>query len=117
MRTVSELLAASLHEVFGDRDAVRRAAVIDEIYAADVEFTDPNGVSRGRPELAAKVSELVNNMPLEFRFVEAGPRYVGNDRGALAWDLGPQGAPVVHGVDLVTVQNGRITSLVTLLAP
>lgn len=117
MRTVPELLTASLHQVFGNRDADQRAAVIEEIYAEDVEFTDPDGTSRGRSELSAKVTELVDNMPAEFRFVEAGPRYVGTDRGALAWELGPQGAPVARGVDVVTVEDGRITSLVTLLAP
>ena len=117
MRTIAELLVANLHEVFGNRDAVRRAAVIDEIYAEDVVFTDPDGSTRGRAAVAAKAAELLDGMPAEFRFTEAGPQYLGVDQGALAWEVGPEGAPVARGVDVITVDAGRITSLLTLLTP
>lgn len=117
MRTIAELLTASLHDVFGNRDAERRAAVIEEIYTEDISFTDPDGTSRGRPAVAAKVDELLGSMPPEFRFSEAGPKYAGTGRGALPWELGPAGAPVARGVDVITVEEGRITAIVTMLAP
>jgi hypothetical protein len=116
MRTVSELLGASLHDVFSDRDADRRAAVIDEIYTEDVVFTDPDGVGRGRAHLASKVAELQSRFPADFEFTEDGPRYVGPGHGALAWAVGPNGSPVARGVDVITVTDGRISALTTLLA-
>ncbi len=37
MRTVNDLLAANLHEVFGNRDADKRRAMIEQVYAEDIE--------------------------------------------------------------------------------
>jgi len=82
-----------------------------------VVFTDPEDVSHGRAALAAKTAELLAGMPADFRFREVGPQYLGADQGALAWELGPPDAPVARGVDVITVDTGRIVSLLTLLTP
>jgi ketosteroid isomerase-like protein len=113
MTTVSELLSANLHGVFGNRDAEARRERIETIYTEDVVFTDPEGTVRGRASIEQKAAELLAGAPDDFVFAEDGERYVGADIGALAWAFGPAGAPVARGIDVLTVANGQITSVRT----
>lgn len=115
MRTVNDLLAANLHEVFGNRDANKRRAMIEQIYAEDIEFTDPEGVTRGWDALEDKARELIDKAPPAFAFTDDGPRYAGGETGALAWAFGPENAPVARGIDIITVRAGRIVAIVTML--
>ena len=48
MTSVSELLAANLHDVFGNRDPLTRRAAIERVYSEGVAFTDPDGTVQGR---------------------------------------------------------------------
>ena len=49
-------------------------------------------------------------------FSPAGAILVNHDLGYLAWNLGPDGhPPVVRGIDIALVENGRIARLYTLL--
>jgi ketosteroid isomerase-like protein len=114
--TIAELLAANLHEVFGNRDAAARRAAIERVYAEDVEFVDPEGEVRGWDALEAKAAGLLAGAPVTFAFAEVGPVYLGDGTGALAWRFGPAGEPVARGVDVVEVRDGRIHTLRTLLA-
>jgi hypothetical protein len=117
MPTTTELLIANLHEVFGAADSEERHRAAVAIFAPDVVFADPEGTVIGIEMVEAKAAELADSTPAGFRFVEDGPVYAGKDSGALAWALGPEGAdPVVRGIDVVTVYEGRITSLTTLIA-
>ncbi|WP_109211804.1 MULTISPECIES: nuclear transport factor 2 family protein [Microbacterium] len=113
MTSVSELLSANLHGVFGNRDADARRSTINVVYAEDVEFTDPEGTVHGRAAVEEKAATLLAGVPDSFVFAEDGERYVGSDIGALAWAFGPQGAPVARGIDVITVANGYITSVRT----
>lgn len=117
MSSIQDLLDANLHRVFGERDRAARRAAIDEVYTEDVVFADPEGTAIGREALAAKADELLSSLPEAFAFSEDGPRYEGAGSGALAWALGPAGAPVARGVDVIVVRDGRIAELRTLLAP
>lgn len=116
MPTITELLSANLHEVFGNRDSASRRAAIERVYAEDVSFTDLEGEVRGWDALEAKAAGLLGGAPESFAFAEAGPAYLGADTGALAWTFGPESAPVARGIDLIEVRGGRIHSLRTLLA-
>jgi hypothetical protein len=50
--SISTLLKRNLTDVFGENDPVRRRAAIDEIFAEDAVFYDPNkNVYRGRAEI------------------------------------------------------------------
>lgn len=117
MSSIPELLDANLHRVFGERDAAARRAAIDEVYTEDVVFADPEGTTKGRDALAAKADTLLRELPEAFSFSEDGPRYQGAGSGALAWALGPAGAPVARGIDVIVVRDGRISELRTLLVP
>jgi hypothetical protein len=48
---------------------------------------------------------------------EDGPRYVGADTAALAWRFGPPGKPIARGVDVLTIRDGRVSVVRTLIAP
>ena len=114
--TTTDLLTANLHGVFGERDPERRRAVAAATYADDVRFVDPEETVVGIDALVAKAARLLDGAP-GFVFTEAGPAYVAGDHAALAWTLGAEGAdPVARGLDVITVRDGRISEVRTLLA-
>ncbi|MEV7070087.1 nuclear transport factor 2 family protein [Streptomyces sp. NPDC093990] len=114
MHNVTDLLAANLHEVFGNRDAATRRAAVDRLYTEDVVFTDPEGTTTGRDALADKAAALLADAPADFEFTEDGRRYAGPHTGALAWAFGPPGRPAVRGIDVITVRDGRIAAITTM---
>ena len=113
----NELLNSNLHEVFAERDRDARWAAIERTYAEDVKFIDPEGEVVGREALDERAQKLLDGAPAEFAFEEDGPRYVGADTAALPWRFGPPNNPVVRGIDILTVRDGRVSVVRTLLAP
>jgi len=117
MSSVPDLLAANLHDVFGNRDAASRRAAIERTYTEDVTFTDPEGSVTGWDAIEGKAADLLGKVPATFVFAEEGRRYAGPGTGALAWSFGPAGGePAARGIDLITVRDGRIATLVTIFA-
>lgn len=109
------LLHANLIEVFGERDPGKRRAAIARTYTPDVEFLDPEEVVVGHEALDAKAQRLLDGAP-GFVFTPAGPAYENHDLGYLAWHFGPEGAPpVVSGLDICFVVDGRIAKVYTIL--
>jgi hypothetical protein len=113
---IATLLSENLHRVFGNRDPESRRRAIAELYADDVVFVDPEETLAGVDALDRKVVSLLEQAPPTFVFQQEGPVYVAPGFGAVAWSLGPAGAPVVRGVDVITVVDGRIVELRTALA-
>jgi SnoaL-like protein len=112
---MTQLMKSNLHLVFGERDPAARLAVVNRIYTEDVTFADAEGVLTGREALHRKAQELLDGAP-GFVFTEAGPVYQAQDLGCLAWNFGPAGQqPVVSGMDIAIVRDGRIASLHTIL--
>jgi hypothetical protein len=93
--TASELLSASLHEVFSERDPDDRWAAIERTYSEEVKFIDPDGEFVGRQALNDRA--LLDDAP-DSVFEEDGPRYVGTHTAALAWRFGPPAAPRSAGL-------------------
>ena len=50
------------------------------------------------------------------RLPDGRPRYVGPDTAALGWRFGPPGSPVACGIDILTIRDGRVSVLRTLIA-
>jgi hypothetical protein len=115
MPEAKELLHSNLHEVFSERDPDRRRAAIERTYAEDVTFIDPGGEFAGRQALNDQAQKLLDDIPADFVLEEDGPRYVGADIAALAWRLGPPSNPVTRGIDILTIRDGRVSVLRTLL--
>jgi hypothetical protein len=117
MPEVSELLHSNLHEVFSERDRDHRWAAIQRTYTEDVNFTDPDGEVIGWQALSDQAQKLLDGLPAAFVFEEDGPKYVGGDAAALAWRVGPPGKPVARGLDILTIRDGRVSAVRTLIAP
>jgi hypothetical protein len=113
----TQLLHSNLHEVFSERNPDRRWAAIGRTYTEDVTFIDPDGEFVGRQALSDKAQELLDRASAGDVFEEDGPAYVGADSAALAWRFGPPGRPVAHGVDFLTIRDGRVSVVRTLIAP
>jgi hypothetical protein len=117
MPEATELLHHNLYDVFGERDPERRWAAMGRTYTEDVTFTDPDGVFAGWQALSDRAQELLNGAPVDFVFEEDGPAYLDKDAAAMAWRFGPPGKPVARGVDLLTIRDGRVSAVRTLIAP
>ena len=117
MPDAKELLHSNLHEVFSERDPERRRAAIERTYTEDVTFIDPEGEFAGRQALNDQAQKLLNGALAGFVFEEDGPQYVGAGAAALAWRFGPPGNPVARGIDILTIRDGRVSTVRTLIAP
>ncbi len=109
------LVHRNLMDVFNERDRARRREAIADLYVEDVEFTDPDGTLTGREALDAKVQELLDGAP-GLVFSAAGPARRSGDLALLPWRFGAPGEPpVVTGLDVSRVREGRIVSVHTFL--
>ena len=112
---LTELARRNLLDVFAQRDPATRGAAIEQIYAEQVTFTDPDEVVVGRQALGEKAQRLLDQSP-GLVFSEAGPARVAGNLVVLPWNLGPEGQPpVATGMDVSIVEDGRIAHLYTLL--
>ena len=115
--TIETLLTRNLHEVFGERDPVRRAAAIRDLFAPDAVFSDPHGRQVGHEALEAAVAALQAKLP-DYVFTEIGGPDVLQDSGRLAWAFGPLDDRLrITGLDVIVVEAGRIAALHTFLDP
>ncbi len=116
MPEATELLRSNLYEVFSERDPERRWAAIGRTYTEDVTFTDPAGEFVGWQALSDRAQGLLNDASAGDVFEEDGPTYFGTDTAALAWRFGPPGQPVAREVDILTIRDGRVSAVRTLIA-
>jgi hypothetical protein len=112
-----ELLHSNLYDVFSERDPQRRWAAIGRTYTEDVRFIDPDGEFVGWQALSDRAQELLDGASAGDVFEEDSPTYVGTDSAALAWRFGPPGKPVARGVDFLTIRDGLVSVVRTLIAP
>src|SRR5205807_7596558 len=88
---------------------------IAKTYTDTVVFSDPDDITTGREALNEKAQKLLEKAP-GFVFTAAGPVYETHDLGYLAWHKGPkEQPPVVSGMDIAIIREGRIAALYTLL--
>ena len=110
------LLHSNLHEVFSERNPERRRAAIERTYTGDVTFIDPEGEFVGRQALSNQAQKLLDSVMAGFELEEDGPPYVGPDIAVLAWRFGPPGRPVARGIDVLTIRDGRVSVVRTVIA-
>lgn len=113
---VAALMNANLLEVFGERDPRAREAAAERTFAPGITFTDEEGTVQGRAAVVAKARDLLAKVPADFVFAADSPLYAGAGDAALAWTFGPPGGePAARGIDIATIEDGRISALRTLL--
>ena len=110
-----ELLHRNLQEVFGEGDAERRRAAIDELYTEDCVLYVPPGTFVGREALDKFAGDLRATHP-HFAYVPRGEPQALHNAGRLAWGSGPRGeAPEYTGPDVIIVRDGKIAALYVFL--
>ena len=114
MPDAAELLHMNLH-VFSERDPEKRRAAIERTYAEEVRFIDPQGEVVGQQALNDRAQKILDDAPADFVLEEDGLGYVSPDTAAQAWRFGPPGSPVVRGLDILTVSDGRVSVVRTLI--
>jgi hypothetical protein len=110
--SIPTLLTRNLHDVFGENDAKRRRAAIDEIFTEDCVFYEPGGnVYRGRDEID-RVAGAIRAAHSDFRYQPtAKPEQLGNS-GRIQWVEGRPGEPpTLAGTDFIVARDGRIAAV------
>jgi hypothetical protein len=104
----NELLRIN-HEVTSERDPEKRRAAIERAYVEDLRFLDSEGEVVGRQAFSDRIQKILDNAPADFVLEEDGPEYVGPDTAALPRRFGPPGNPVIRGLDVLTLRDGRVS--------
>jgi len=106
-----ELLNRNLQEVFGEGDAARRRAVIEELYTEDCVLYVPVGIFVGRDALDEFAGDLRATHP-HFAYTPRGEPQALHNAGRLAWGSGPRGErPDYTGLDVIIVRGDKIAAL------
>jgi hypothetical protein len=115
MPDANELLRIN-HEVTSERNPEKRRAAIERAYVEDLKFIDPAGELDGRQAFSDRVQKILDDASADFVLELDGPAYVGPDTAAQPWRFGPPGNPVIRGMDVLTLRNGRVSVVRGLLA-
>jgi len=114
-RRTHELLHRNLQEVFGEGDAAKRRAAIQELYTDDCILYVPPGVFVGHDALDRFAGDLRATHP-HFAYTPQGEPQALHNAGRLAWGSGPRGQkPDYTGEDVIIVRDGKIAALYVFL--
>jgi hypothetical protein len=114
---IHELLDRNLREVFGEGDAARRRAAIDDLYTEDCVLYVPPGALVGREALDKFAGDLRASHP-DFAYTPHGAPQALHNAGRLAWGSGRRGEPPEYtGMDVIIVRDGKIAALYVFLDP
>jgi hypothetical protein len=114
---IAELLDRNRQEVFGEGDAARRRAAIEEFYIDDCVVHVQDGVFVGHDALDKFAGELRATHP-HFAYTPHGEPQALHDAGILAWGSGPKGeSPEYTGLDVIVVRENKIAALYVFLNP
>jgi len=114
---IHELLNRNLQEVFGEGDAARRRAAIEELYTDDCVVCVPPGVLVGHDALDKFAGDLRATQP-HFVYTSHGEPQALHNAGRLAWGSGPRGEkPHYTGLDVIIVRGDKIAALYVFLDP
>ena len=112
------LLRANLQRVFNERDAHKRIAAVQELFADTPTMYEPTGIVAGRAAISEVAGALLDQFGPDFAFVPEGPAVGHHGLGYLRWHAGPSaGSTVVSGVDVAEISEGKIARLWVLLDP
>jgi len=104
------------HEVTSERNPEKRRAAIERAYVEDLRFLDSKADVVGRQAFSDRLQNILDGAPADFVLEEDGPPYVGPDTAAQAWRFGPPGKPVIRGLDVLTLRDGKVSVVRGLIA-
>lgn len=112
---IETLLLRNLHEVFGEADAARRRAALEELWMEDGVLHVPPGVFVGVDAIDRFAGALRATHP-DFVYTPLGSPQALHNAGRLVWGSGlPGAAPEYTGSDVIIVHDGRIAALYVFL--
>ena len=112
---IHKLLNRNLQEVFGEGDAARRRAAIEDLYTDDCVLYVPPGVYVGRDALDKFAGDLRATHP-DFVYTPHGEPQALHNAGRLAWGSGLRGEePDYTGLDVIIVRDDKIAALYVFL--
>jgi len=114
MPDANELLRIN-HEVTSERDPEKRRSAIERAYVEDLRFIDASGEVVGRQAFSDRIQKILDDAPADFVLEEEGLAYVGPDTAARPWRFGPPGSPVIRGIDVLTLRDGKVSVVRGLL--
>jgi len=101
--------------IWSERDAEKRAALINEVYHPDVEIVDPHFVAHGQGELQQLITNLQAKFP-DRRFTLRKGIEGHHHVGRLFWQFGTEQQPDLEtGQDIFVVENGQIRQLLVFI--
>ncbi|MEB2857253.1 nuclear transport factor 2 family protein [Pseudomonas glycinis] len=116
MENYDALLRANLQRVFNERDAQKRIAAVQELFADTPTMYEPTGTVTGRAAISEVAGALLDQFGADFAFVPEGPAVGHHGLGYLRWHAGlSAGSTVVSGVDVAEISEGKIVRLWVLL--
>jgi hypothetical protein len=107
MPDANELLRIN-HEVTSERDPEKRRSAIERAYVEDLRI-DASGEVVGRQAFSDRIQKILDDAPADFVLEEEGLAYVGPDTAAQPWRFGPPGSPVIRGIDVLTLRDGKVS--------
>ena len=106
--TASDLIERAFLEIFQQRDAATRRRSIDELFAPDIVFRDPEGEAHGIQGAATQIDALIASMDPTWTFRSVAPPVQLGDLAIHRWELGPENAAIVTGTDVIFVTASKI---------
>jgi len=104
------------HEVTSERNPEKRRAEIERAYVEDLRFLDSKADVVGRQAFSDRLQNILDGAPADFVLEEDGPPYIGPDTAAQAWRFGPPGKPMIRGLDILTLRDGKVSVVRGLIA-
>jgi hypothetical protein len=103
-------------DCWNETDPVARRKLIDEVWAADAEYTDPLAEARGRAQIDAVIAAAQSQFP-GLVFTQAGPVDAHHRQARFRWALGPEGEEsLVEGFDVAVFdEQNKITTVLGFL--
>jgi hypothetical protein len=120
MENTTKLLEDSLLVIWNDRDAARRLAAMENVYAANMVFYESNDGAAiiGYQAINDLIATLQAQWLPEFRFELSRPAQVNHQVQHISWTLGTPGeTPVASGMDIAIIEDNKIKSLHLFLDP
>jgi hypothetical protein len=101
-------IATRYLEIWNERDAGKRRALIASLWAEDASFRDPIAAGDGVAGIDQVIEGVQNRFP-DFRFRQLGAADGFGDYVRLSWGLGPDGGDApIKGSDFLELTGARL---------
>lgn len=118
MEASSMLLQDSLLGVWNNRNSAERLTLMEKIYHPDILFfeDDKSEPIVGIESIDILIQKLQQDWPADFEFILTEAPQSNHNIQHISWQLGVSGQqPVLAGVDIAIIEEGKIKSLYLLL--